>query len=167
MDDFFDWDVRVGSIIGRWDKASLKVAPHDASAGRFAAGSRLCAEVDGKRLGLEVRSSKPQGKSWICDFGLTTEQEAESLIGASLWIHRSMRAPLAPNEFYLDDILGMRVLTENGDDWGAVEEILETPAHNIYVTKHAMIPAHREFIVETDWENRVLRVRDIPGLKQQ
>ena len=167
MDDLSAWDVRVGSVTGRWDKANLKVVPQDASPGRFAAGSRLCAEQDGKRQLLEVRTSKRQGKHWICDVGAASQEQAEALIGASLWIHREMRAPLPEGEFYLGDVLGLRVLTEDGEDWGEVEEILETPAHNIYVTKMAMIPAHREFIARTDWEKRQLIVRDIPGLKLQ
>ena len=55
--------------------------------------------------------------------------------------------------------------TEAGKDLGEIEEILETPAHDVYVTPHAMIPGHAEFIVKTDFENKVLVVRDVPGLK--
>lgn len=76
-----------------------------------------------------------------------------------------MRPPLPEGEFYLDEILGFQVRTENGEELGTVDDVLETPAHNVYVTETAMIPAHREFIAETDWKSRVLIVRDIPGLK--
>ena len=169
MDDLSDlstWNVLVGKVVGRWDHASLKIAPIEASANRFQAGSKLCVEEKGgaRRL-IEVLGSKAQGKNWICDCGLSTQQAAEALINANLWIHRTMRAPLAPGEFYLDEVLGMWVRKQAGEDWGEIEEILETPAHNVYVTNRAMIPAHAEFIIETDWEKRVLIVRDVPGLK--
>jgi 16S rRNA processing protein RimM len=161
-----DWDVLVGHVAARWDRASLKIAPHDASPDRFQAGSKLCIEEkNGARREIEVLASQRQGKHWICDCGLSTPEEAERLIGAKLWIHRAMRPQLPPGEFYLDEVLGLRVVTESGEEWGEIEEVLETPAHNIYVTPHAMIPAHPEFIVTTDWSARVLTVRDIAELK--
>ena len=168
LDDLTSWDILVGRVTGRWDRAGLKIAPIDASPNRFAAGSKLCVEdTSGARRLIEVLFSKAQGKGWICECGLSTLEAADALRHAKLWIHRSMRPPLPPDEFYLDEVIGLQVRTENGDDWGHIEEVLETPAHNVYVTPQAMIPAHRDFIVATDWENRVLTVRDVPGLKQE
>jgi 16S rRNA processing protein RimM len=165
VDDLSTWDILVGQVAGRWDRANLKITPHEASPDRFKAGSKLCIEsINHERRLVEVRTSRKQGKHWICDCELATSEEAERLIGAKLWIHRSMRPQLAPGEFYLDEILGLRVVTQSGEDWGEIEEILETPAHNIYVTERAMIPAHSEFIIATDWNARVLTVRDVPEL---
>lgn len=167
MDDLQSWDVFVGKVIGRWDHASLKIAPHEASPDRFKAGSKLCLEDEkGRRRLVEVVASRTQGKAWICDCGILALEEAESLIGATIWIHRRMRPKLPEGEFYLDEVLGLSVVTESGEDWGEVEEILETPAHNVYVTAQAMIPARNEFILATDWDNRILTVRDVPELKQ-
>lgn len=167
MDDLQTWDVLVGQVSARWDHASLKITPHEASSERFKVGSKLCLEArDGSRRALEVLASRRQGKQWICDFGIRTQEEAASLVGAKLWIHKAMRPPLPLGEFYLDEVLGLRVVTQSGDDWGEIEEILETPAHNVYVTASAMIPAHPEFIIATDWDARVLTVRDVPELKQ-
>ncbi|MDQ3812579.1 MAG: hypothetical protein M3347_01355, partial [Armatimonadota bacterium] len=59
----------------------------------------------------------------------------------------------------------LRVRTESGEDLGEIEEILEGPAHDVYATAHAMIPGHADFIVSTDFENKLLIVRDVPGLK--
>jgi 16S rRNA processing protein RimM len=167
LEDLTTWNILVGKVVGRWDHSNLKIASIDASPGRFKTGSRLCLEDKGgfRRL-VEVHSSRAQGNAWVCDCGIKALEEAEALKGATLWIHPSMRPKLPEGEFYLDEIIGMRVVTESGEDWGEVEDVLENPAHNIYVTKVAMIPAHPEFIVSTDWDARVLRVRDVPGLKQ-
>ncbi len=165
MEDLATWDVLVGSVVGDWDRAHLKVKAFSDAPERFAAGARFCVEINGKRRLLEAKTSRAIGHTFVLDVGLKTPIEAQSFKGAQLWIHRSMRAPLPEGEFYVTDILGMRVLTENGDDLGEVEEILETPAHDVYVTPRAMIPAHEEFIVRRDWENRTLVVRDKPGLR--
>lgn len=143
----------------------MKIQPLDASANRFDSGSVLCVESKGQRRLIEVKSSRRQGKAIICDFGILALEEAEALINSTLWIHRSMRPPLPEGEFYLDEMIGFQVQSENGEDLGEVVEVLETAAHNVYVTTNAMIPAHADFILTTDWQNKVLIVRDLPGLK--
>jgi 16S rRNA processing protein RimM len=163
--DLASWNILVGKIIGHWDRANLKIAPLSEVPDRFAQGKVLCATVGQTRRLLEIRSSRKSGHSFIVDVGLTNTTEAEAFKGAELWIHPSMRPELPPDEFYFDQLIGLRVQTENGEDLGEIEEILESKAHSIYVTPHAMIPGVPEFIVSTDWENKVLVVRDIPGLR--
>lgn len=165
--DLQSWDILVGKVVGRWDHSSLKIQPLDASPQRFDAGSRLCLDSKGERRLVEVLTSQKQGKAFVCDVGVQAMETAEALRGATLWIQRSMRPPLPEGEFYLDEILGFKVVTETGEELGEIQEVLETPAHNVYVTPIAMIPSHPDFIVKTDWDERVLTVRDVPGLKQE
>lgn len=164
--DLETWDVLVGKVAGRWNHSDLKIRPLDASAHRFDAGAQLCLESAKRRRLFEIRSSRAQGQFVICDVGILALEEAEALRGATVWVHRSMRPPLPEGEFYWDEMIGFQAVTESGDALGEITEILETPAHHIYVTNCAMIPAHADFIANTDWTNRVLTVRDLPGLKQ-
>jgi len=166
-DDLSTWTVLVGRVAGHWDRASLKVQPFSTTPGRFAAGAKLCAVKEGKRQLLAVQDSRFKAKHWILEVGFTQTPQAEALKGAELYIHPTMRPTLPPDEFYIDELLGLRVVTESGEDLGEIEEILETPAHDVYVTPHAMIPGVGEFIVKTDFENKVLMVRDVPGLKTE
>jgi len=153
------WDVLVGRVTGHWDRASLCIISFSDTPGRFGADALLCAAKDGKRRALKVLSSRRQGKHLILDCGLATE-EAIALKNAELFVHVSMRPPLPEGEFYADQILGMKVQTENGRDLGEVEEILETPAHDIYCTSQVMIPAVPEYILKRDFENNVITVPD-------
>ena len=45
-----------------------------------------------------------------------------------------------------------------------IEEVIETPNHDVYVTGKAMIPAHPDFIVSRDIPQKMIVVRDVPGL---
>lgn len=164
LEDLSSWDVLVGRIKGHWDKASLRIQPFSDVPNRFAAGARLCAEIGGKRALLEVKTSRAKDGGWICDCGLLSTEAAQSLVGAQLFIDKSMRPPTQEGEFYVDELFGMRVVSESGQEWGEIEEVLETPAHDIYVTPRAMIPAVPDFIVSTDWQARVVTVRDVEGL---
>jgi 16S rRNA processing protein RimM len=152
-------------VVGTWDRALLKVQPFSPNDKYFEPGESLCAAtLQGRRL-LRVRESEVRGKAYILDCGLTTTDEANALLKTELFVHPQMRPELPPDEFYLDELIGLKVMTENGDDWGEIVEVIESPAHNVYVTKCAMIPGHPDFIVKTDWENRVLTVREVPGLR--
>lgn len=167
LEDLMTWDVLVGRVSGTWDRANLKVQPFSPSPERFKQGARFCVEVAGSRRLLQVISSRASGHSFILDCGLKTSEEAQSLQGAQLFIHPSMRPALPDGQFYVDELLGLRVETEGGDDWGEIEEVLETPAHDVYVTSQAMIPSHDEFIVRRDFHLGVVVVRDVPGLRTQ
>jgi len=153
------WDVLVGRVTGHWDRASLRIIPYSDAPGRFAAGAVLCAAKDGQRHLLKVLLSRRQGKHMVLDCGLSNEK-AVALKGAELFVHVSMRPPLREGEFYADQILGMKVQTESGRELGKVEEILETPAHDIYCTPQVMIPAVPEYVVKRDFENKVIIVSD-------
>jgi 16S rRNA processing protein RimM len=162
--DISNWDVLVGRIKGRWDKASLRIIPFSDVKGRFAAGAQVCAVKDGKRTLLSIASSRAKDGGWICDCGLASTEVAENLVGAELFIDRSMRPKTEDGEFYVDELFGVRVVSENGVEMGEIEEVLETPNHDVYVTDKAMIPAHPDFIVSRDIEAKVIVVRDVPGL---
>lgn len=165
IDNLATWNVVVGRISGRWDRAGLKIQPFSTVPDRFAVGKSFCVVQNGNQRKLTIASSRKSGGSFIVDCGISTTEEAEALRGAELLIHHSQRPKLPPDEFYLDELIGLRVRTENGDDLGEIKEVLESKAHLIYVTPHAMIPGVPEFIVSTDWDAKVLTVRDIPGLR--
>ncbi len=164
LEEISSWDVLVGRVKGRWDKASLRIVPFSEASGRFAAGAKLCAEIGKKRTLLEIKTSRAKDGVWICDCGFTASETADALIGAELFIDRSMREAPAEGGFYVDQLFGMRVVSESGVEMGEIEEVLETPNNDVYVTGKAMIPAHPDFIVSRDFEAKIITVRDVPGL---
>lgn len=91
---------------------------------------------------------------------------AMSLKNKTVYIDRA-DAPLKKGEYFLCDIIGAEVVTEDGAKLGVLADILETPASDIYIvrgeTEH-MIPAVPEFILNTDAENGVITVRLIDGM---
>lgn len=163
--DLTTWDVLVGRVRGHWNKADLKIQPFSTAPGRFDVGKQLCVVVENRRQLLTIKSSKFSGNHWICDVGFMQTVQAEALKGAELFIHSTMRVPLPEGEFYPDELLGWRVVTENGEELGEIEEVLETPAHDVFETPLAMIPDVPDFIIEKNADQKLIRVRDVPGLK--
>lgn len=165
LSDLAEWKIIVGRVSGRWDRALLKVAPFSQVPGRFGKGKQIAVDWQGSRRLLEIRHSQFKGGSFVLDCGLS-EEEAEALKGASVWVHPSMRPAPPEGEFYYDQLIGLRVVTEEGRDLGEIEDVLESKAHMIYVTPRAMIPGVEEIVLGVDFETRQVTVKDVPGLEQ-
>ena len=98
--------------------------------------------------------------------GVDDVNAAMSLKNKTVFIDRK-DAKLPKGAYFLQDIIGAAVVTEDGESVGTLEDILETPASQIYVVKgetEHLIPAVDEFIVRVDAENAVVTVRLIEGM---
>ena len=121
--------------------------------------------VEGKEY--RFRTAKIQNRFLIAGLdGVDSVCSAMELKGKHVYIDRD-DAPLKKGEYFLQDIIGIRVADRNGEYIGILEEIFETPASNVYVVKgesEHLIPAVPEFIVETDVENGIMMVDLIEGM---
>lgn len=60
---------------------------------------------------------------------------AESLAGTDIGVYRTQLPESAPDEYYWSDLLGMRVVTQEGRDLGTVDHLLETGANDVLVVR--------------------------------
>ena len=85
--------------------------------------------------------------------GVDTPEAAASLVGCAVSIPRAEAPPPPEGAFYHSDILGLEVV-EGDRTLGSVCEILETPAHDVYVVRGRagewMLPATRVHIRRID-----------------
>lgn len=58
--------------------------------------------------------------------GIDTREKAEALVGLRIAVPADSLEPPAPGEYYWRDLIGMRVVTQNGQDLGVVQGLLET-----------------------------------------
>ena len=116
---------------------------------------------------LKVLSARTHKDFVIAKFaGVEDVNAAMALKNKVLSIRRS-DAALPHGAFFLQDILGAKVVDEDGHEIGVLQDVMETPASNIYVvrgeTEH-LIPAVPEFIKKTDAEAGVITVHLIEGM---
>lgn len=100
--------------------------------------------------------------------GIESREKASELRGSTLWVRNSERYELPGGYFYLDDVLGIDVVTESGDSIGVLAAVLDSGAHDIYVVRDGerehLIPAVSEFIREINVSSRRMTVRLIDGM---
>ena len=98
--------------------------------------------------------------------GVDDVNAAMLLKGKTVTVDRSdVRLPRGT--FFVQDILGASVVDEQGTEIGKLTDVLERPAHNIYVVQgeqEHLIPAVPEFILKTDAEAGVITVHLIEGM---
>ncbi len=158
-----------GSLRLRLVGSSPIEATSDAAARSLKVGRtvRLLRSGDGFQQDLLLKGLRRQPKGvWIAQFKEVTDRSgAEAFHGCSVLIRESERAPLPDGEYYVDQLLGMDVVTDADRPLGKLVDVLTTPAHDVYVTDAgALIPVAGDFIVGISLDDRKIMVRDVPGL---
>jgi 16S rRNA processing protein RimM len=101
--------------------------------------------------------------------GVTTLDAAEGLRGAEVAVPRAAAMPLGPDRYYIFEIIGLRVRTEEGRTLGVVAEVIQGPANDIYVVRddnrEILVPALREVVRVVDRTAGEMVVALPPGLE--
>lgn len=160
-------DVSLGEVVGPFGvKGELKVVPLTDFPERLA---RLPDATflgrDGARRRFPVRGVRyHKGMALFSLAGVDTVEAAEVLRGSHLVIPASQRTPLPANSFYVDDLIGVRVRTEDGRDLGSIRAVHKNPANDVYDTGEVLIPALKRVVLQVDLQKRSMVIRPLPGM---
>ena len=100
--------------------------------------------------------------------GYDNRDDVEDLRGQLLQIPEDQAIPLADNEYFLYQLLGLSVETAGRRPLGTLVEIIETGANNVFVVQgpqgEILIPDIPQVISSIDFENKKMIVHPLPGL---
>ena len=100
--------------------------------------------------------------------GIDTREQAEALRGASLEITEDDLPALAPETFYVHQIIGLEVVSTVGERLGVVADMFKTAGNDVYVvredTREILVPAIGQVVKEIDLAGGRIVVEVIPGL---
>lgn len=91
--------------------------------------------------------------------GITTPEQVAALRGHEVVVDRSEAVPLPEGRYYEDELIGLRVLTPEGEELGRVSEVVAGIANDVYVAGKYLIPATRDAVLRLDPAAGVLVVR--------
>lgn len=98
---------------------------------------------------------------------VTDRDQAELLRGAIVAVKLEEAAPLKEGEFYHHQIIGLKVVTDEGEDLGSVTEIITTGANDVYVVrgeKEILLPAIKSVILKIEPSTQMV-VHLLDGLR--
>lgn len=89
--------------------------------------------------------------------GTDNPEDAAKLSGLNVKIAGSDARPLEPGEYFLFQLIGLKVSDEHGQPMGVVTDLIETGAHDVLVIGERpdspddlLVPNHPEFVLEMD-----------------
>ena len=96
-----------------------------------------------------------QGNALLRLQGISSPETVERLRGTKLSIRASDARPLAPNEYFLFQIIGLEVFTEAGERLGKVTDLMETGANDVLVVTpdegpDILLPSHPDVVLSMD-----------------
>jgi 16S rRNA processing protein RimM len=101
--------------------------------------------------------------------GITDANAAARLRGAEIAVGRDAVVPLGPDEYYVFEVIGLRVLTADGRVLGRVSEVLRAPGNDVYVVRgergEVLVPALRTVVRRVDRAAGEMIVELPPGLE--
>lgn len=151
--------IEVGKIVNTFGiKGEIKVFPEvdylDELKYVYVDGEKM--EISKVRFQKNVAIMKIKG---IDDINI-----AENLKGKIMKINESDRPELPEGVYYIDDLIGFDVYTDEGKLLGKLDDIFNTGANDIYQVGDILLPAIDDVLKQIDTENKKIIVHIIKGL---
>ncbi|EHS58747.1 ribosome maturation factor RimM [Paenibacillus kribbensis] len=139
---------------------------------RFAKGSELLiVPADGKApLPVTVETARFQKNMVIVKFKeYHNINDVEKYKGTLLKVSAERLGELEENEFYFHEVIGLEVITEDGEKLGVVKEILTPGANDVWVVKmpngkELLLPYIESVILNVNVREKRATVRLMEGL---
>ncbi|WP_169083102.1 ribosome maturation factor RimM [Paenibacillus sp. PL91] len=141
---------------------------------RFAAGSKLLMlnEESGATLEVKVVSARENKNVYILKLeGFTDINQVEKYKGWVLKVSEANLVDLDEGEYYYHEIIGCRVVTEEGEELGTISEILSPGANDVWVVdrpkgsgKQLLLPVIDEVLISVNTKEKIVTVRLMEGL---
>jgi len=103
--------------------------------------------------------------------GVDDRNMAEKLVGGVLTIPPEKALPLDTDEYFIRDLVGLKVETEDGQALGEITSVFPTGANDVYIVlgpegESFMLPAIKDVVINVSLEDGIMTVRLIEGLME-
>lgn len=164
----------VGKIVNTHGiRGDLKVLLHtDFADIRFAPKSdlNLFHPDSGEKIKVTVAASRPLKGMYVVRFeGFDNINLVEKFKGYEIKVTKDDTIPLEEGEYYYHQIIGCRVVSEDGADLGVIEEILRPGANDVWTVKMPngkplLLPVINDVVLDVNVEQKIVKVHLMEGL---
>lgn len=151
-------------------RGEVKVFPTTDDPTRFQDLKHVLLDTGKETLPLEIENVKFFKQFVILKFkGYDNINDVERYKRCPLLVERSEAVPLEEDEYYITDMIGIQVTTDEGEDFGVLKDVMATGANDVYVIDHpaageVLVPAIKECILEVDIPGRKMKIHVMDGL---
>ena len=151
-------------------RGEVKVFPTTDDVSRFKKLKEVIMDSGRERLNLEIEGVKFFKQYAILKFkGYDSINDIERYKSAKLYIKREQAVKLKKDEYFIADLIGMEVVTENGEYFGEMKDVLTTGANDVYIVTRedgteVLLPAIKQCVKSVDLEQGKITVHIMDGL---
>lgn len=151
-------------------RGEVKVFPTTDDINRFKKLKQVILDTGREKMVLEVQGVKFFKQFAILKFkGIDNINDIEKYKGKSLFVDREHAVKLKKDEYFIADMIGMNVYTEEDEFFGVLKDVIETGANDVYVISsekygEVLIPAIRQCILNVDIEKSKMVIHLLEGL---
>ena len=151
-------------------RGEVKVYPTTDDPRRFRRLKEVVLDTGREKINLEIEGVKFFKQFVILKFkGLDNINDIEKYRQKSLYVTRKNAVRLQRDEYFIADLLGLKVQDEDGTELGTVKDVIETGANDVYEVEMAdgrslLLPAIKQCILNVDVENGMMQVHVLEGL---
>ena len=148
----------------------MKVFPTTDDPKRFKKLKQVILDTGKEKRDLEVESVKFFKQFVILKFkGIDNINEVERYKRCPLLVTRDHAVPLQEDEYFIADMIGMQVVTEDGAVFGTLKDVIETGANDVYIIESSehgevLVPAIKECILDINIEEQKMQIHLMDGL---
>lgn len=152
-------------------RGEVKVFPTTDDVSRFKKLKRVLLDTGKEHMSLEVSGVKFFKNLVILKFkGIDNINDIEKYKGKGLFVTRENAVLLEENEYFIADLIGLKAVSDEGEDLGRVIDVLQTGANDIYVIHKKgeddiLVPAIKDCIKKVDFDENVITIHLLDGLR--
>lgn len=100
---------------------------------------------------------------------IDTPEAAHMLIGQDVYADREDLPPLPEGRYYAEDIIGLSVVSTEGENLGKITDVFSTGSNDVYeitneTKKKTLIPAIHDVVKNIDLDAQMMTIWMMPGL---
>ena len=153
-------------------RGEVKVFPTTDDPARYKKLKQVILDTGTGKQELEIAGVRFSKNLVIVKFkGIDDINDVQKYVKKSLYVTRENAVELKEGEYFIADLIGLLVRTDEGELLGELTDVLQTGANDVYVVRQEsgeelLIPVIKECIREVDLKGRSMRVHLLPGLRE-
>lgn len=151
-------------------RGEVKVFPTTDDPKRYKKLKKVYLDTGREFLPLEIQGVKFFKQFVIVKFkGIDNINDIEMYKQKTLYVDRKDAVPLKEDEYFIADMVGIEVYTDDGEKFGVLKEVMETGANDVYIIDsinhgEVLVPAIKQCILDVDIEENRMDIHLMDGL---
>lgn len=151
-------------------RGEVKVFPMTDDIRRFKKLKTTILDTGKEKIELKIESVKFFKQMVILKFeGFDSIESIEKYCGKGIFVTRQNAVKLKKDEYFIADLIDMKVIDENDKAIGFIQDVLQTGANDVYDIlmedgRQLLLPAIKECVLDVNMSEKIMKIHILEGL---